>query len=84
MNGWDVGIPVVLWAYRTTCKKLTRQTPFMLVYGQKVVMSMDYIMSNLQIVAVIKMVDRVIIEECLVQILELEKNCFIAGFHQQV
>lgn len=27
-NDWDVHVLVVLWAYRTTCKKLTGQTPF--------------------------------------------------------
>lgn len=32
-NDWDVHIPTVLWAYRTTCNKLIRQTPFKLVYG---------------------------------------------------
>jgi len=27
-NDWDVHILVFLWGYRTTCKILTRQTPF--------------------------------------------------------
>jgi transposase InsO family protein len=32
-NDWDLKVLSVLWAYRTTCKKLTRKTSFRLVYG---------------------------------------------------
>ena len=31
-NDWDLRVNAVLWAYRTTCKKLTGHTPFSLVY----------------------------------------------------
>jgi transposase InsO family protein len=38
---WDLRVPTILWAYRTTCKKLTMQTPFKLVYGLEVVVPME-------------------------------------------
>ena len=56
-DAWDVRIPVVLWAYRTTCKKLTRHTPFKLAYGQEVVMPMEYIVPSLKIAVLTDMVD---------------------------
>ena len=51
MDGWDLRVPVVLWAYRTTCKKLTMQTPFKLVYVLEVVVPMEYLVPSLIIVA---------------------------------
>jgi hypothetical protein len=33
MGDWELKIPVVLWAYTTTYKNLTKNTPFILVYG---------------------------------------------------
>lgn len=75
---------VVLWAYRTTCKKLTSQTPFKLAYGQEVVMPMEYIVPNLKIATLIDLTDEETIEERLLHLVELEEDKFIAGFHQQV
>ena len=71
-NDWDVFIPIVLWAYRTTCKKLTWQTSLELVYGVEVVMSMEYIVPSLRIAALMDMVDREALEEWLAQLMELE------------
>jgi transposase InsO family protein len=48
---WDLRVPSVLWSYRTTCKKLTMQTPFKLVYGLKDVVPMEFLVPNLRIVA---------------------------------
>ena len=36
-DDWDDKVHVVLWAYRTTYKRETNQTPIKLVYGQEVV-----------------------------------------------
>eukprot|EP00253_Pinus_taeda_P032674 PITA_32674 len=69
---------------RTTCKKLTGQTPFRLDYGQEAVIPMEYIVPSLIIIVVMDMVDNNIMEERLDQQLALEEDRFITGFHQQV
>ena len=51
----DIKIPKILWAYRTTCKKLTGHNPFKLTYGQEVVMPMEYIVPSLRIAALTDM-----------------------------
>jgi hypothetical protein len=83
-DDWDLRVPSVLWAYRTTCKKLTMKTHFKLVYGLEVVVPMEYLVPSLRIVAFIDMDDPNVVQERLVQLVELEKDRFIAGFHQQV
>ena len=77
-------IPVVPWAYRTTCKKLTRKIPLRLVYGIEVVMPMEYIMLSLRIAAFTGMADHRALEERLAQLTELEEDIFLARFHRQI
>ena len=38
---WVEYLPEVLWPYRTTCKSLTRETPFHLAFGTKEVASVE-------------------------------------------
>ena len=43
---WFDKLPSVLWAYRTTVRTLTRETPFKLAYGSKAVIPADVHMAN--------------------------------------
>jgi len=54
------------------------------VYGQEVVMAMEYIIPNLRITTMTNMADIDIVEERLEQLLMLEEDHFLVGFHQQV
>jgi transposase InsO family protein len=62
-DDWDLRVPVVLWAYRTTCKKMTMKTPFKLVYGLEVVVPMEYSVPRLKIVSFTGMDDTGIFQE---------------------
>jgi hypothetical protein len=60
------------------------QTPFKLVYGLEVVVPMEYLVPSLRIVAFIDMDDTGAIHERISQLVELEEDRFIVGFHQQI
>jgi transposase InsO family protein len=81
---WDLRVPVVLWAYRTTCKKLTMQTPVKLVYGIETVVPMEHLVPRLIIASFTDMDDIGVVQDRLAQLVELEEDRFIGGFHQQV
>jgi hypothetical protein len=62
-DDWDLRVPTVLWAYRTTCKKMTMQTPFKLVYGLEAVVPMEYLVPSLRIATFIDMDSAGVVQE---------------------
>jgi hypothetical protein len=58
------------------------QNPFKLVYSLEAVVPMEYLVPSLRIATFTGMDDTGIVQEKLTQLLELEEDRFIAGFHQ--
>ena len=47
-GAWPEKLPNVLWAYRTTARTPTGETPFRLTYGTKVVIPIEVGMSSIR------------------------------------
>ena len=50
-GAWPKKLPNVLWAYKTTTRTLTKETPFRLTYGTKVVIPVEVGITNKRILS---------------------------------
>jgi transposase InsO family protein len=84
MEYWDDRFPAVLWAYRTTTKKLRKYTPFQLVYGKEVVVPTELITPSLYIAQLTHMLEEELVAQRLMELQELEETRFLADFISQL
>jgi hypothetical protein len=82
-DDWDLKIPTVLWAYRTTCNNLTRYMPFKLVYGQEAVVPLEFLVPILRVAVITHMIERSVVQDGPNQLMIMEEYRILEGFHQQ-
>jgi hypothetical protein len=57
---------------------------FKLVYGQESVVPLEFLVPSLHIATITLMIERGTIQERLNQLMKMEEEKILAGFHQQV
>ena len=53
----DEHVTIVLWEYRTRMKRLTKYTPFRVIYGKETTMTMELLLVSLCVVVMSKMIE---------------------------
>ena len=72
-NNWHIMLYPTLWAYRTVVKNSTSFSPYQLVHGVELVLSVECEIPSLKL-AVELLPDNYALEECLVQLKQLDEQ----------
>jgi hypothetical protein len=62
---------------------LIGHTPFKLVYGQEAVVPLEFLVPRLCVASITQMIERGAVQERLNQLLTMEEDQILVGFHQQ-
>jgi transposase InsO family protein len=81
-DDWGLKVPIVLWVYMTTCKKLIGNTPFKLVYGQEALVPLEFLVPSLRVATITQMTERGTVHERLNQLLTMEEGRILERLHQ--
>ena len=80
-DDWDEKFPTILWAYKTSYKKETNQTPFKLVYGQEAITPLHFRQHAPEIAHVLKKNITNANNERMFQLQKLEEDRIMAIHH---
>lgn len=83
-DDWDDKVPVILWAYRTTYKRSTAQTPFKLVYGKEVVIPLHFWANAERVASVLRYDHTLNTKQHFYQFNKLEEERMLVLQHQEV
>ena len=73
----------MLWAYRTTYKRATNQTPFKLVYGQEAIVPLHFRQNTPEIAHILKIDTTESRNERMFRLQKLEEDRVLAIHHQE-
>ncbi|KAH9305173.1 hypothetical protein KI387_009577 [Taxus chinensis] len=81
---WDDKVSAVLWAYRTTYKRLNKATPFQLVFGMEVVLLVEFMLPSLRIACAGGLADEQALEERIDELMKLDERRSLARWSQTI